>query len=285
MLETGFLLLPLAAGYIFSLRKFHTRNGTGCRVNTPAVWAAFAGLAVFAALNGPLPYLENTLAHSGFGVLTLGGAQLKPSGLFSSQSFWLCATAASLGAAIFLICSSGLALRAGKAPLRFVFGAFAAQLLISLLGAKYFDRYLLATLLPWFAIAAVYAARGVNFSKAASAATLLCCAWLGWAGMKDYLAWNSAKWELAERPHAQLSADEIVNGFDYEAWFNYDRNMAYLKSMKPLSMIGEWEWQKMIPFKAVIAFSPSPGMRIVDKAEYSTPLSPRKGVLYLMTAK
>jgi len=47
-------------------------------------------------------------------------------------------------------------------------------------------------------------------------------------------------------------------------------------------MIGEWEWQKLIPFKAEIAFSPKPRMKIVDKAEYSTPLSTRKGVLYLM---
>lgn len=282
MLETGFLLLPLAAGYIFSLRQFSGRNGLGRRVNPPGVWLAFAALAIFAWINGALPYLENTLAASGLGVLTLGGAHFKPSGLFASHAFWLAATAASVGGAIFLLCSSGLALRSGKAPLRFVFAAFAAQFLISLLGAKYFDRYLLATLLPWFAVAAAFAAKGVRFSRPAAALTLAFFACLGWAGMKDYLAWNSAKWELASRPHAGVPAEDIANGFDYEAWFNYDRNMTYLKTMEPLKMIGEWEWQKMIPFKAVISFSPAPGMRIVDKAEYSTPLSTRKGVLYLL---
>jgi hypothetical protein len=285
MVETGFLLLPLAAGYLFSVRQFHKRNSLGHKVNITAIWLAFGALAVFAALNGPLPYLENTLARSGFGVLTLGGAQLKPDGLFASQAFWLAATAASLAAAIFLIASSGLALRAGKAPLRFVFSVFTAQFLVSLLGAKYFDRYLLATLLPWFAIAAVFASKGVRFSRSAAALALVLCASLSWAGTKDYLAWNNAKWELAARPHAQVPSDEIVNGFDYEAWFNYDRNMAYLKSMKPLNMIGEWEWQKLIPFKAEITFSPDPRMKVVDKTEYSTPLSARKGVLYLLTPK
>jgi hypothetical protein len=285
MIETGLLLLPLAAGYVFSFRQFHTRNGTGRKVNSVFLWLGLAVMAGFAAVNGAMPYLENTLASSGLGVLTLAGEQFKPSGPFASHAFWLAATAVSAGAAVFLMGASGLALRSGKPPLRFVFAAFAAQTVVSLLGAKYFDRYLLATLLPWFAIAAAYAGRGVNFSRAASALTLVLVAWLGWAGMKDYLAWNSAKWELASRPHADVPSDEIANGFDYEAWFNYDRNMAYLKSMKPLRMIGEWEWQKRIPFKAIIAFRPDPRMRIVDKAEYSTPLSSRKGVLYLMTVK
>ncbi|OGS28761.1 MAG: hypothetical protein A2218_11380 [Elusimicrobia bacterium RIFOXYA2_FULL_53_38] len=42
-----------------------------------------------------------------------------------------------------------------------------------------------------------------------------------WAGVKDYLQWNLAKWELAAKPSPNLSPGEIRNGFDYEAWFNY----------------------------------------------------------------
>lgn len=282
VLETGMMLLPLAAGYAFSLRRFSCRNKLECRVSSAGPWLALAALAAFAFINGPLPYLENSLAHSGIGTLTLGGAQLKPSGLFASQFFWLAATAAAIFSATLLMCSSGLALRSGSPALRFVFLACFAQLGVSIIGAKYFDRYLLTTLLPWFAVAAAFASRGVRFSKPASVLALCLCAFLSWAGMKDYLAWNGAKWDLATKPRTGLTPDEIANGFDYEAWFNYEKNMSYLKTMKPLKMIGEWEWQKMTRYKAVVAFSPDPRMRIIDRAEYSTPLSSRKGKLYLM---
>jgi len=282
MMETGLLLLPLAAGYLFSARQFSAKNGLQHRITSAGPWLALAALAVFAFLNGPLPYLENNLSRTGLGVLTLGGAGLKPSGFFASQLFWLPATAASLVSGVFLLCTSSLALRAGSPALRFVFAASFLQLGVSLAGAKFFDRYLL-TLLPWFAVSAVFAAKGVRFSKPAAGLALAFCALLSWAGMKDYLAWNGAKWELATKPGTGLAPGEIINGFDYEAWFNYEKNMAYLKSMKPLRMIGEWEWQQITRYKAIVSFTPDPRLKVLDKAEYSTPLSSRKGVLYLMS--
>jgi len=281
MMETGLLLLPLAAGYLFSARQFSSRNDLQHRITSAGPWLALAALAAFAFLNGPLPYLENNLSRTGIGVLTLGGAALKPSGFFASQAFWLLATAASAVSAVFLLCSSSLALRAGSPALRFIFTASFLQLCVSLAGAKFFDRYLL-TLLPWFAFSAVFAAKGVRFSKPAAGLALVLCSLLSWAGMKDYLAWNAAKWELASRPRPELPPGGIINGFDYEAWFNYEKNMAYLRSMKPLSMIGEWEWQTMTDYKAIVSFKPDPQLKILDQAEYSTPLSSRKGVLYLM---
>ncbi|HAT72179.1 MAG TPA: hypothetical protein DCS63_05125 [Elusimicrobia bacterium] len=285
MVETGLMLLPLAAGYVFSFKQFSARNALRCRVSSAGACLTLAVIAAFALFNGPLPYLENTLAHSGIGVLTLGGGVLKPSGPFASPLFWTLATVISVAAAVLLMCASSLALRAGDPALRFVFLAFTAQLAVSLIGAKYFDRYLLATLLPWFAVAAVFAARGVRFSKPAAGLALVFCALLGWAGMKDYLAWNRAKWELAAKPREGVSPDQIINGFDYDAWLSYEKNMAYLKTMKPLSMIGEWEWQKVTDYKAVIGFKPDPRFKVLDRVEYSTPFSSRKGVLYLMTLK
>lgn len=284
MLETGLLLLPLAAGYLFSPRQFSSKNGLRCRITSAGPWLALAALAVFIFMNGPLPYLENTLSRSGLGVLTLGGGALKPSGFFASRLFWTLATAASLLSAVILLCASSLALRAGGPALRFIFTAALLHLGVSLTGAKFFDRYLL-TLLPWFALAAVFAAKGVRFSRPAAGLTLAFCALLSWAGMKDYLAWNAAKWELAGRHQAEFAPGLIANGFDYEAWHSYEKNMAYLKSMKPLSMIDEWEWQKVNDYKAIVSFKPDPRFRLVDKAEYSTPLSSSKGVLYLMSIK
>lgn len=278
LMETGLLLLPLAAGFAF--------GGGGAKEGRRKGYAAagltLAALAVFALLNGPLPYLENNLAGSGLGVLTLAGAALKPSGIFGSPLLWKLATAAAAVSAALLVRASWLALRAGDPALRFVALASALQLCVSLVGAKFFDRYLL-TLLPWFAAAAVFAARGAKFSRPAAALALALCAAAGWAGMKDYLAWNSAKWELALRNSAVLAPGEIANGFDYDAWYNYQKNMAYLKSMKPLRMIGEWEWQKINTYKAVISFVPDPRLKVIDRIEYATPLSSRKGVLYLLS--
>jgi len=282
IMETGLLLLPLGAGYIFSLKQFSAKNSFRCRINSAGPWLALAALTVFALLYGPLPYLENSMSRSGIGVLTLGGAGLKPSGLFSSQVFWWFVTAASAVSSVFLLCASGLALRAGSPALRFIFAASVLQLGVGLAGAKFFDRYLL-TLLPWFAAAAVFSARGVRFSRPAAALALALCAVFSWTGMKDYFAWNAAKWELSARPRAGLSSSEIINGFDHDAWFNYEKNMAYLKSMKPLKMIGEWEWQKVGSRKAIISFTPDARFRVLDKTEYSTPLSSNKGVLYLLS--
>ncbi|MHB0995903.1 MAG: ArnT family glycosyltransferase [Elusimicrobiales bacterium] len=281
MIETGLFLLPLAAGYALSMKKFCSRNGTGARVSAAGIWLALAVMGGFALFNGPLPYLENSVSSSGFGVLTLGGGGLKPSGLFTSTVFWTLATAAAVLSSVFLMCCSGLALRAGNPALRFLFAVCMAHLAVSLLGAKFFDRYLL-TLLPWFAAAAVFAARGVKFSRPAAALALALYAALGWAGMKDYLEWNRAKWDLASRPRQGLAQGEIANGFDHDAWLNYERNMAYLKTMKPLKMIGEWEWQKINGYKAIVSYTPDQRYALLDKAEYSTPLSSRKGVIYLL---
>lgn len=284
MTETGLFLLPLSAGYALSLRKFCSRNGTGAKVSGAGIWLALAVMGGFVLLNGPLPYLENTLSRSGLGVLTLGGAALKPSGIFASRAFWIAATAAAALSSVFLMCCSGLALRSGGRALRFFFGVCIIHLAVSLLGAKFFDRYLL-TLLPWFAAAAVFAARGVKFSRPAAGLALALYAALGWAGMKDYLEWNRAKWELASRPRTGLAQAEIANGFDHDAWLSYQKNMAYLKSMKPLKMIGEWEWQKVNNYKAIVSYAPDGRFALVDKAEYSTPLSSDKGVIYLLAIR
>ncbi len=285
MAETGLLLLPLAAGFIFSWRKFTGRNALNSRVMAAGPWLALAALAGFAALNGAMPYLENTLSASGLGALTLGGAAFKPSGLFASPIFWTAATAAALLSAVILMLASGVALRSGDPALRFAFLAAALQLCVSLIGAKYFDRYLLPTTVFWFALAAAFAARGIAFHRPAAALALALTALLGWAGMKDYLAWNRAKWELASRVRPGLTPDEIANGFDYDAWHNYSRSMGYLKSMKPLKMIDEWEWQKVIPYKAMISYRQDPKLEVIDRLEYSTPLPPGKGVLYLLGPK
>ncbi|MBU2574005.1 MAG: glycosyltransferase family 39 protein [Elusimicrobia bacterium] len=299
MMETGLILLPLAAGYYLSAGRlqFNARPDavlktygrqkakTAERRRAAKSWGillTLAALACFILINGPLPYLENTFSKSGLGVLTLGGSRFKPSAFFSSGLFWYALTALAAFSAAILLRASNLSLRAGDAAVKFVFANALIHLGISLAGAKFFDRYLL-TLLPWFILAAACTARSVKFSRPAAVLVLVLMAAVGWAGVKDYLQWNRAKWELASRPRPDIRPDKIANGFDYDAWHNYEKNMTYLKTMKPLKMIGEWEWQKITDYKALVSFSPQPGFTAIDRIEYSTPLSSRKGVLYLLS--
>lgn len=284
MMQLGLLLFPLAAGYFRAPGQFQSKNSFRKRVTPGALWLALAALGVFILINGALPYLENTFSRSGIGVLTLGGAGSKPSAFFASSRFWYAMTALAAFSTVVLLGVSSLTIQAGGPAARFVFLNAGAHLAISLLGAKFFDRYLL-TLMPWFILSAVFAAKGLKFSRPAAVLALALMAVVSWAGVKDYMQWNRAKWELAARPRPDLAPGEIVNGFDYEAWFNYEKNMAYLKSIKPLKLIGEWEWQTIQPRKAMIAFTQQPGLLTIDKAEYYTPLSSRKGVIYLMRAQ
>ena len=296
MMETGLLLLPPAAGYYFFIGRSQTKNSlrkkAAAKLSGSAppgarrgwTWFTLAVLAGFIFMNGPLPYLENTVSGTGLGVFTLGGGSLKPSAFFSSPYFWYAITALAAFSAAILISASRLTLRAGGAAARFMFISAAAHLAISFVGAKFFDRYLL-NLLPWFILAAIFAAKGVRFSRPAAASALVLMAAVSWAGVKDYLQWNRAKWELASKSRPDLPANEIAAGFDYNGWLSYEKNMAYLRTLKPLKLIGEWEWQQVTPYKAVISYDRRPGLIIIDQQEYDTPLSSRKGVIYLQRAK
>jgi len=307
IIETGFLLFPPAAGYLFLImpgigasaavkvkrpdknsgRKnradvarnpdFGVQNQTAART----AWFVIAALAVFALINGPLPYLENTFSGSGLGVLTVGGSQFKPSAFFASAIFWHAITALSVLSAGILAGLSRPALKTSDAPVKFVFAAAMLHMGISLIGSKFFDRYLL-TWLPWFILAAALAAKKIRFSRPAAVLALVFMAALGWTGVKDYMQWNRAKWELAAKPRPDLKPEEIAGGFDHDAWFNYEKNMAYLKSFKPLKMIEEWEWQKVTDYKAMTSFNPQTGLTTIDKIEYATPLYPGKGQIYLL---
>jgi len=298
MLETGLVLFPLAAGACCfrgpaadKVRAHKKRGGTSA-VGAPSTggpwngwaWLSLAVLAGFIFMNGPLPYLENTLNRTGLGVLTLGGAGFKPSSFFSNRYFWYALTALSAFASAMLLYASGLSLKKGDAAVRFVFLSAVIHLGISLTNTKFFDRYLL-TLLPWFILAAVFAAKDRKFSRPAAVLALALMAAVSWAGVKDYLQWNRAKWDLALKPGHGLAPGEIVNGFDYEAWFNYEKNIAYLKTMKPLKLIDEWDWQRMTPYKAMISFGRRADLDTMDEQEYDTPLSSRKGVVYLLRGK
>jgi hypothetical protein len=301
LLEIGLLLFPLAAGYLIYAggygrkaaknaphRKHGAQNRAGAEAAsarpitlTAITWLALAVFAVFALYNKNLTFPENNFGFSGFGVLTLGGNQFKPSSFFSSALFWSLLTALAAISATAFVRFSQITLAAKDPAAGFVFLSAVIHFGISILGAKFFDRYLI-NFLPWFILAAVLAAKELKFSKPAAILALALMAALSWAGVKDYMQWNRAKWELAERPRPDLKPGEIAAGFDHDAWYTYTVNMTYLKSFKPLKMIGEWEWQSINNYKAMASFSPQTGLPILDQIEYTTPLSTQKGVIYLL---
>ncbi len=304
--------------------------GWTARRRTWRGWAAAgaflaAGMAVWARRGG-LPYLENLFAPSAVGTLTLSGAAFKPAGFLAARWFWMLATGMALaGGALLSRAALEPALDAGKergpgrgpSALRAVGrgvspagrGAFLLavcalfQVLASLLGAKYFDRYVLF-FLPG-AIALAFRGAWGKFRLAAGGAVLAAAAAVSIAGTADYLAWNKAKWDLGlkavsaglgpgRRPSALralgkgvgpagLRPPMIIAGFDWGGYWGYEPAMESLKKAKPLSRIGEWEWQSVFPAAAIMSWKPPERVpwRPVAAESYATPLSPRRGTIYL----
>lgn len=278
MMESGFFLFPALLPFLFNPKKNFTANKNA----ESAVYFFSAALLVFPAaalLKGFLPYLENSFGPWGLGTLTLAGAAAKPLGFFGSEIFRFAATAAGTLGAICLVSLAPISLSAKGA--RFVFAVFLLHFLLSASGMKYFDRYLLP-FFAWFLASAALSVKNCHFGRKTAFALILASAALSWTGLSDYFAWNRAKWAIAEkaRKHS-IKKEEIAAGFDYNAWFSYEKNMEYLKSLKPLKMIGEWEWQAD-DYGAIVSFGPKNGLETLEVLEYSTPLSAAKGKLFLL---
>lgn len=286
-IEIGFFILPLTAGLIVKTRQFF-RKKSPANLSTGVYLASaifiFACL-IYIAVKGSMPHLENTLNTYGLGTITVGGANWKASGIFGKTWFWNLITVlgiVSMTAFMATFASIGKTKEpAQNRVLNLVLYVCCFQFAFSMLGLKFFDRYLL-TLLPCVILVPVFAANTLKFSRSASFAVLFLIAALSWAGTKDYFAWNKAKWEaghLAES--AGIPLKEVANGFDWDGYWNYEQNMAILKSVKPLRAMGEWEWQSMIKFKAMTSFTLMPD-RMIGEAQYSTPLSSSQENVYLL---
>ncbi|MDO8804216.1 MAG: glycosyltransferase family 39 protein [Elusimicrobiota bacterium] len=292
-LETGFFLLPLTIGTFFYLKQFF-RKKSAAKLGAGGELALFlfAGLSlVYVLVKGPMPHLENNITATGLGVLTVAGAQSKPSGIFAEKWFWnLLTLASALSVSMFIALLSSLRrltqYAEHKDRIVFIFYVCIAQFAFSLLGGKFFDRYLII-LLPWALLTVTFAMSRIKYSAGACLAGLALMAALSFAGVKDYLAWNAAKWEAGlKAAETGIPPQEIANGWDWNAYYTYERSMVKLRSLKPLRMIGEWEWQTLINYKAMTSFRPpassgGAGPEIAP-VHYRTPLSPAGGTVYLV---
>lgn len=264
----------------------------------PAAWAAgrpkrgeaLAGAGVLALLadgwaRGGLPLLGNILTTAGLGVVTLNAPELKEAGWWRSGALWTVADAAALvSAGVFLRLlwpRDGEAPKAGRARMFFVLAAVPVAAAAAL--TDNFDRYLLAWL-PLFLLAGAVAAGASVRPAAGLAAALLMGCWSS-AGVRDYFAWNRARWDAGMRAVARgVPAEKVENGFDWDGRLTLERNMEALLKERPPEDIGMWDWMTLNRVVALTSFSSTPPRADfvpVESVPYRTPLARGERRVYL----
>jgi hypothetical protein len=154
------------------------------------------------------------------------------------------------------------------------------------LWSAYWDRYLLPVLPSALALCALSATER-TFSRRAASGLLAGLSLLWLAGAADYGAWNRAEARLVRRTLAGgVAPERLASGWDWDAFYNYERRTAELKAAKPLQEIGEWDWRDRGDRDLLVTFEPHPethwnGVELLDRESYDTPLSGSPGTLYL----
>jgi len=216
---------------------------------------------------GYLPYFENTIHKYGLGTITLGNSVLKTEGILSNTKFWAFLTLLSgiCFIKLFNIFRINL-INNSKNLYLLVVMTFILQFLVSLVRFKLFDRYLIV-LIPFLIITMLISAKKSYISYFG----ILLFAGYSILGTIDYLAWNKAKWELANKivNSGYLQPNEIANGFDWDGYFTFQNNIEILKALKPAKSIGEWDWQMLNKYRVSTGYYNSRIENpVIDKTEY-----------------
>ncbi|PIS47548.1 MAG: hypothetical protein COT17_02910 [Elusimicrobia bacterium CG08_land_8_20_14_0_20_51_18] len=278
----GLFLMPFSAVFAFRPGFFREFGKDRKALLISAAVIILAGFHVLLEGRAPVPGDGNYVYRTGLGYVTIYGFASKSAGLLGKSFFWPLVSALSLFSAGILAAEFSR-LKNLPVPVKTCLLVFAFQFGFVLVAPRFFDRYFIYAL-PGLLLAAAMSARNFSFSvPSAFFAVLL--ALFSWAGTADYLAWNGAKWEAAGRaPRYGIAAEDVAGGFDYDAWHNYEKRLARLKSAGA-SHIREWEWADLSSKKAVVVFSPPPRLEesVLEKVEYKTPLSPfGGGAVYLL---
>ena len=282
LIYLGLFLLPLSACLAAPLRK---PAGKTRFIHGMLTACTAASLAIFVVLSGLFPYFENTIHNYGLGTVTVADVSAKASSFLGSQWFRIILTLSG-----FLSVLRIIHLAAGHAPgtyekhTPFLLMAFLGQFAVSVMRAKFFDRYLLVMVPAGIILLLPLIDRYKKSILPAAPLTALLCLYT-LAGIHDYMNWNRAKWEAGgSAAEHGLKPGEVANGFDWDAWHTYPQNMEKLKSLKPAGAIREWEWQSLNRYRAIVSFSPrlnGKGYRLSGRAYYKTPLSRKPRGIYL----
>lgn len=280
----GFLA-PLALGLAPSVWRLPR---PGRKESTAIILVCAAALYAWAT-HGGMPLMPNTLSRLGLGVAVLNDAAAKQAGLWSAPILWHLLDMICLGSSLVLLrfFTARLALAENwqaRVLLWFTVPTFA----VMLLRFEQYDRYLL-TLIPGGVAAALTLARPREFRWRACLAGCLILAGISALGLKDYYAWNRARWQAGEWAVSRgVPPQAVENGFDWDGQFTCELNMETLLSQKPATAIGQWEWLTLNRTRLATSFSPRPPRADFEPAgrfPYWSALTHREEFVYLYAWK
>ncbi len=265
-LAAVFLLFLLIAGYWWQYGNYLPYGGLfPYAENMLTPWGAFAGSKFTGLLVvGERPLLLDTGARV---VVTVLGCLAGAAFVVQVARRWRAAACAS------------------PQPLFALFG-----IPFLLVAPDFYDRYLLF-LLP--GALALVAAHRPNVPHAESGrpglAPLAAVTALGLVSiglMHDWLAWNTARWQLGRRAMArQIEPRDIEGGVEWDAWY------ASPDTEPPPNRARRWpvlpftqEWFPAITGHYALSFSPVPGAKQVDSEPYELWLVPGRHQFLLLEA-
>lgn len=163
------------------------------------------------------PYIDNIISLYGLGPMrgVLEGNLLI---LIPSWAWGIITMFCALG--FTLLTTLLLHRRHNSEPIGFIY-LFGLLYLIPILIFESFDRYLLPLVLVLI-IALVQNLKHVKFSYFSSLILILILIFFSLSQTKFYLAWNQARWNLAEEALTQSSdTTKIDGGYEWDGWHNY----------------------------------------------------------------
>ncbi|MBT3538891.1 hypothetical protein HOF40_03520 [Candidatus Parcubacteria bacterium] len=216
LIYLGFFSIPFAIGYAFKRIKKHFKNWKLLlAVFIPVILA----LTIRQTLKMQFPYVMNIITQYGLGGMeyTLNGV-LKS--LFSSK-IWGVVTLACAAGGGWLLYMFGKMKQHHEKPFG-LFYIFGVIYLIPILILNSFDRYYL----PLFIVVGIIIAKQLTFKKLSALTTLTIIIALGFFSIsqtKFYLAWNEARWDLANNilEESGLEAHNIDAGYEWDGWNAY----------------------------------------------------------------
>jgi hypothetical protein len=281
LLTTGLLSLPIAAALPLAENGHHRRWLIACTF-------FLGGVATFLWFHeGSLMfYLPNVLYDFGVGARTTRDVAFLALGEpFSlGSTFRIALTALAVGSTAHLLVAVGIRARellTGKAAI-FSWAAILIAGAALLQSVYFFDRYLLACLLPLNC--ALLLSRNVRIGPVAMGA-LAALALFGTAGTHDHMEWNRARFSLVEQLKAQgFGPRQIDAGMDLNGWelaaeldtwpSDQQARPGQRSSLKSWWWVDDDEW--------VLAFRELDGYRSIYQQPFTKWLPPSQGMIHAL---
>jgi hypothetical protein len=303
----AFMILP-ALLFLFSSRHRMSWNVTkkiGAGILAGWTIIAVIGLCWFqthadaqylpsATYHARMPFLLNVLYDSGLGPITLDPTYFGPSPTPLHTNVWSIVTiAVAIGAAwMGSICVFGL-IRLRKAQalhcallifsgIAFI-GVVSFEIIFSHLEeGGLFDRHILTAVLPFCLLLILFSGAFEREENSISlpgisvaGVALLAYMAFSVAATHDYMQWNRIRWDMGRSLIAAgVDPLNIVGGFEFNAWHNYDA----FSNRGDSSKVPPWWYDRR---DYVIAMAPEAGYGIMKKQEYFSWVHRRPVSMYL----